>query len=398
MCKKLFAALLLVLSVTLCPAKSKDSHIKQTKKEINNHHFAAGINEEIKQIQKAREKDLDEYLNKMTIAEKVSQLFILNLEGKEKFYPIDRYNGKPYVPGGYLFFAYNLGDTPEAVKAFTDDIKNYCEEGGIIPPFLAVDEEGGWVQRLKKLAGKLPCQEDVASTMTISEAYAMYSEHARKMKAMGFHMNLSPVVEVLSDYNKEFLDGRSFGDKEKTAVFSIAEVNAYQNNGIACVLKHFPGNTNTDPHSGLPEITLSAEEMKEALEPFSRVVSIGPEGVLMSHARTSIIDQNIPACFSKTWVTEKLRKEMSFDGIIFSDDIFMAALSKNGYPPETACVKAVEAGIDVIMISEKRCLKSVKVLIKKAEEDPAFAARIDESCRRVLKYKMESGIWQNKKN
>ena len=362
-------------------------------KEINNHKFAASIHNEIKAVQKKNDAALDLFISRMSLEEKVSQMFIINLEGNSVFTPVDKLNGKPYVPGGYLFFSYNLAETPEKVRQFTDSIASFCEGQNIIPPFLAVDEEGGYVQRLRKLAGKIPGQEDVAKTMTVSEAYKMYSEHAVKMKEMGFHMNLSPVVEVLSDFNKEFLDGRSFGDSFNTTFYSIAEMNGYQNNGIACVLKHFPGNTNTDPHTGLPEITLSIEELETSLEPFNRVLSLGPKAVLMSHARTSVIDRDVPACFSKTWVTEKLRNQNGFEGIIFSDDIFMGALAQNGYPPETACVKAVEAGIDCIMISEKRFLKPAMVLVEKARNDAVFASRIDESVGRILKYKIEEGIF-----
>lgn len=380
---------------------------KQTAKEINNRKFALSVNEEIKAVHKDQDARLDQFMSQMSTAEKVSQLFIINLEGKETFRPIDRidvsylsgqYKGKTfsYVPGGYLFFSYNLAETPEKVKEFTDNIKAYFNDiTSLIPPFLAVDEEGGDVQRLRKLAGKLPSQMETAGSMSVPQAYEMYRDHAKKVKDMGFHMNLAPVVESLSEYNKGFLNDRSFGNTDETINYSIAAMNAYQNEGIACVLKHFPGNTNTDPHSGLPEITLSESEMEEALKTFERVVALGPKAVLMSHARTSLIDPDVPACFSKTWVTEKLRKEMGFEGIIFSDDIFMGALAKNGYPPETACVKAIEAGVDVIMISEKRFLSPAMVLVEKAESDPSFMARIDESCRRVLKYKIESGIIWN---
>lgn len=390
--KKVMLSLVCVALMGSVFGKAKVPSKKQTKREINNHKFASGLNAELKQYQKKKDSALDRYLSEMSLPEKVSQLFIINPEGKETFYPIDKFEGKPYVPGGYLFFSYNLADTPEGVKAFTDNIRDYCLERNIIPPFLAVDEEGGWTQRLRKLAGKIPAQMEVAESMSVSEAYEMYRNHGKKMKAMGFHMNLAPVVEILSDQNKGFLENRSFGDKEKSVTYSIAEMNAYQNLGIGCVLKHFPGNTNTDPHTGLPEITLSENELEESLAAFDRCISLGAKAVLMSHARTSAIDSEVPACFSSLWVTEKLRKEKGFDGIIFSDDIYMDALIKNGYPPEVSTVKAVEAGIDCIMISEKRCLKSAQVLIKRAESDPALAKRIDESCRRILKYKMEAGI------
>ncbi|MCF0242056.1 MAG: glycoside hydrolase family 3 protein, partial [Treponema sp.] len=209
-----------------------------SEKEKNNRKFALEIYKEVKTIQKENDEKFENYLSNLSLEEKVSQLFIINLEGNKTFRAIDVLDGKPYVPGGYLFFSYNLSETFEEVKSFTDDIKNYCVKNNIIPPFLAVDEEGGYVQRLRKLAGKIPSEEEVAETMTVAEAYELYSFHAEKMREMGFHINLAPVSEVLSDYNKDFLDNRSFGDAVKTEQYSIAALNAYQNNGISCVIKH----------------------------------------------------------------------------------------------------------------------------------------------------------------
>ena len=113
----------------------------------------------------------------------------------------------------------------------------------------------------------------------------------------------------------------------------------------------------------------------------------------MSHARTSCRDSKTPACLSKEWVTDVLRGQYGYDGIIFSDDIFMGALADNGFPPEKAAVLAIEAGIDCIMTSEKRFAKQARVLYQKAVSDPVFAARIDESVKRILSYKMKSGLF-----
>ena len=205
-------------------------------------------------------------------------------------------------------------------------------------------------------------------------------------------MNLAPVVEVCTPDNSDFLDGRSFGDAAQVLSYGTACINGYENNGIATVLKHFPGNTNTDPHTGLPEITLSEEDLKKSIESFHQLVQYQPAAVLMSHARTSAIDKGVPACLSKVWVTDILRNEYGYEGLIFSDDIFMGALADNGYPPELAAIRAVEAGIDCIMISEKRFAKAGKVLYQKAKEDAAFEAKIDQAVKRIIRYKLEAGL------
>lgn len=111
----------------------------------------------------------------------------------------------------------------------------------------------------------------------------------------------------------------------------------------------------------------------------------------MSHARVKGYDEKNPACLSEYWVTQVLRNDFGYNGIIFSDDIFMGALADNGYPPEVAVVTAIEAGIDCIMISEKRIESCVKILCDKAEQDKSFVAKIDEAVRRMLEYKMKIG-------
>ena len=372
---------------------------KQTKKEIKTHAAAAEVQTYINQIKTEREKKLKDYIESMPLEQKIAQLFIENLEGATSFRSyetVGEITGKadstPLVAGGYIFFSFNIAPDRTQMQTFTNSIRSYCNEYGIIQPYLCVDQEGGWVSRLKKLSPKLPSNEKVAENYDVSGAYQLYAEQAESMKELGFDMNLAPVVEVCTDDNIEFLDGRSFGDLSNVMNYGRACINAYENNGIATVLKHFPGNTNTDPHTGLPEITLSEKELLQSVESFRQLVQYNPVAVLMSHARTSAIDNGVPACLSKVWVTDILRKQYEYEGLIFSDDIFMGALADNGYPPEVAAIRAVEAGVDCIMISEKRFAKAGRVLYQRALEDHAFSKRIDEAVLRILKYKIKAGL------
>lgn len=375
---------------------------KQTKKEIINHQTQSNFNSYIIENQKIHQAKLIDYIKNMPLENKIAQLFIENLEGNTKFRTYENMKAitdkdddeeRPLVAGGYLFFSYNIADSVQAQKDFNNSINDFCRQNKIIPPYLAVDQEGGWVSRLKKLNTKLPSNQDVAKNNSIAQSYEIYREQALQMQSMGFHMNLAPVIEVCTPDNEDFLDGRSFGSFEQVLNYGRACVNAYENNQIATVVKHFPGNTNTDPHTGLPEIKLSEADLKESVRSFEEILKYNPSAILMSHARTSAIDPGVPACLSKVWVTDILRNTYKYQGIIFSDDIFMGALADNGYPPEKAALMAIDAGVDCIMISEKRFGKAARVIYKKAQEDSDFAKKIDQALLRILEYKEKAGLF-----
>lgn len=342
-----------------------------------------------------QEERLAEYVSAMPIEEKVRQIFLVNLEGNAEFHPVEFDGaGDALIPGGYLFFSYNIGDSFGQTAAFVRSVKDYARSAGAITPLAAVDQEGGYVSRLRGITDDLPSQERVAAEYGPDAAHRLYSAQAEQMARLGFDLNLAPVVEVLSSENADFLDTRSFGSKEQVLSYGAAAIRGYQEHGVAAVLKHFPGNSNTDSHTGLPEITLSAQELEEsAVSVFAELLRCRPEGVLMSHARTAAFDSAMPACLSEYWVQDVLRARLAYSGLILSDDIFMDALGKNGFPPDRAAVLALSAGVDMIMLSEKRFARSAEALVQHAQENPPFAARIDEAVSRVLSFKLRHGLF-----
>lgn len=372
---------------------------KQTKLEIKKHQQFSQFNSYVIQNQKENDEKLEKYFQNLTLEQKISQMFIENLEGCTKFRSYETVgkmnstnDDTPLVAGGYLFFSYNIAETREKQKQFIQTIYDYCDENNLIYPYLAVDQEGGYVNRLKQLNDKLPSNKEVSQNCTITQAYSLYSNQAVQMKDLGFHMNLAPVIEVETADNADFLDGRSYGTLQNVIDYGRTCVNAYENNNLATVIKHFPGNTNTDPHTGLPEITLAKEELEQSILSFKEILKYNPTAILMSHARTSAIDCNVPSCLSKVWVTDILRNEYNYEGIIFSDDIFMGALADNGYPPQKAVILAIQSGVDCIMISEKRFASSAKIVYEKAINDDDFLQRIDKASFRIIKYKYKNGL------
>lgn len=339
--------------------------------------------------------NLDSYFNKLNDEEKVFQLFLVNIEGNKTYRPVEFLeDGSAVVPGGVLLFSYNIGNTAEELVLFLDSINDYCLKNKITPPYVAVDQEGGDVNRLRGITSALPSCKKIAENNSAEDAKRIYANQARQMRLLGIHMNLAPVAEPLLDYNKDFLGSRSFGTIPESVVYGRLCVGAYEENGVASVVKHFPGNSNTDPHTGLPVISLSKEEFENNfLLPFAFILNAAePECILMSHAIVKGYDENTPACLSSFWIDEVLKNTMNYNGLVISDDIFMGALADNGFPPEVAVVKAIDAGVDVLMLSEKKFLNAARILIAESKRNPEFKNKIDAAVKRVLAFKNKYGL------
>ncbi|MDR1786305.1 MAG: hypothetical protein LBR23_07605, partial [Spirochaetaceae bacterium] len=349
-----------------------------------------------------REGALLALFSSLSETQKLSQLFLVNLEGNRAFRPVEfDSQGKAAIPGGYLLFSYNIADTAEGTAAFTASIRDYCADHGAVPPYLAIDHEGGTVNRLRNLPSggqkaPLPSARAVSARYSPEEAMKLYAAQGALLRSLGIQVNLGPVAEMVTSKNKDFLGTRSYGGLEEVLAYGGSAIQGFQDAGVASVVKHFPGNTNADPHTGLPVINVGGAALEsDYLAPFRRLLS-GPgqdaAGVLMSHAVVKGVDNDRPACLSRFWATSVLKRALHFKGLVVSDDLYMGALTKNGYPSEAAVVAAVDAGVDVLMISEKKFLPALGALRKRAGEDPLFAARLEESALKVLRFKADWGV------
>ena len=348
----------------------------------------------------AMDRAIDEYLHSLSELQRISQLFLVGVEGKTTYSAIEDsslvYEDKsesiePLVPGGVLLFSYNISSSVEDFIHYTDSIAHYCKNNNTPRPYIALDQEGGTVNRLRNITSPLPSCKRISDTLSPKQSFNLYDLQASQMRALGIDMNLAPVAEPLTDSNNFFLEDRSYGNVPKTSIYSLTVVNAFQKNRVGSVLKHFPGNTNADPHIGTSIISVTDSELQnEFINPFSFIINASsytfPQAILMSHACIASYDSDTPACLSHYWVTEVLKERLAYRGIVMSDDIFMGALAKNGLDPNTVAIKAIEAGVDVLMISEKRYASIVKTLLKKSSDDLNFTKRLEETERKVIKY------------
>lgn len=339
-----------------------------------------------------RKQIINEYLDSLSPMKRISQLFLLNIEGDKKYIPVEFYENEACVPGGVLLFSYNIANNPEQLIDYIYSINQYCLEHNLIPPYVSIDQEGGLVNRLRKINSYLPSNKKVAENLNLEQTEELYSLQALQLKSLGIHMNIAPVVECSFDSNKDFLDSRSFGDFSQNIIFSMKAIDAYEKNGIATVAKHFPGNTNIDPHSSLPELTDNNFILnKYYLFPFKMILSASPSSVLMSHARLKSFD-NKPACLSEKWISGILRNAFNYSGLVISDDIFMKALIDNGFTPEESVYLALNAGVDIIMLSEKKYLSIANLILEKSKTDLEFSKKLREAQIRVINFKIKHNI------
>ncbi|MGP1586737.1 MAG: glycoside hydrolase family 3 N-terminal domain-containing protein [Treponemataceae bacterium] len=345
-----------------------------------------------------------EYVCKMSNKEKIAQLFLLNLEGNSKFSNQTEYNGG-IAPGGYLLFSYNIAQSPQKMRFFTDSVRSYYADQKKIPPFLCIDHEGGDVNRLKTLVGNFLSQEKIAEYCTCQKAYELYLEQGKILKNLGIQVNLAPVIEEKTLDNSGFLENRSFGNFEQVVDYGTRCVNAYIDSSVMPVLKHFPGNTNDDPHFGLPKLNLSQKDFEMLILPFEKILKTSkyynhPLGIILSHVAVGEVYGDIPSCFSEKIVSGILKKRYGFKGLIFSDDIYMSALEKNGYSPEISAKLCILAGIDVIMMSTKKFTSIMTYLEQEQKQDFRLNNRITESCEKIIanKIKMRLISMKEKRN
>ena len=163
------------------------------------------------------ENAVADFLNNLSLEEKIGQMFLVTIGGTE-FYD-SYYSVEDFIaPGGYLLFSYNFIDGKQTID-FTSNVENWYSKNQFIKPYFSVDQEGGLVNRLREVASPLPSAHSIAKFLSVDLATTIYDLAAKQLSSLGIHVNLGPVIEILTEENKDFLDTRSFGDKERHFLF-----------------------------------------------------------------------------------------------------------------------------------------------------------------------------------
>lgn len=321
------------------------------------------------------------------LGSRVGQLFMCGMPGTtldEETKELIR----DYNPGGIILFARNI-EGPLQVARLCRDLQETAMEYHGTPLFLAVDQEGGRVARLREPFTSFPGNAAIgASDHPIEQAIEFGRVTAVEMKLVGLNMNLAPVMDVRRGEIEKHLDGRSFGeDPEQVGLLGKAVIRSLQAIGIMAVAKHFPGlgRASLDPHFHLPRIDIERGELSEInLPPFRAAIEAGVSGVMTSHAVYPALDRDLPATLSSSVLSTLLRTEVGFSGLVLTDDLEMGAIAAHWTVPEGAA-GAFAAGADILLICKEQTLvrQAAALVSERIASGQIPLRRLEESSERI---------------
>ena len=325
------------------------------------------------------------------ITQKIGRLFIGGIPGPELDTNTIRLI-KNYHLGGIILFSRNIED-PVQLARLCKDIQKVAMESSGYPLFLAIDQEGGRVARLKPPFSQFQGNAGIGESPNPEKSALQFaSTTAREMSLVGLNMNMAPVVDVAQEHMDSHLVGRSFSqDPFLVTKLGKIVINTLQQGGIMAVAKHFPGlgKSDLDPHLHLPTIHATFEEMESVhLAPFQGAIEANVSAIMSSHAVYPALEPGIPATLSEKIITNLLRKKMRFSGLIISDDLEMGAIAKERGLPEGAA-DAFAAGIDLLLIckSQSLLLDSIELIRDRILKGSILYERLERSLERINNYK-----------
>lgn len=341
---------------------------------------------EDKDIFKDYSEDALKALNKLTLEEKIGQMFLVRCPVEEALNSFLSMN-----PGGFILFGKDFADKTKEEVVY--NIKSY-QSSSKVPMLIGVDEEGGTVVRVS--SNPLLSDEKFKSPQELYEIGGMQEiendtiSKSKLLLNLGINLNLAPVADV-STNKTDFINQRSFGKSpEETSEYVKIVVNAMKASGISGTLKHFPGyGNNVDTHTGSAYDSRPYESfVSNDFLPFIVGIESGAESILISHNIIESMDKNLPASLSKN-IHAILRDELNFTGIIMTDDLSMGAIQEleGIQSPE---VISIQAGNDMIIATD--FITSYNSLLSAVKSGVISEKRIDTSVLRILKWKYYMNI------
>lgn len=345
------------------------------------------------------EQMVDQALEHMTLEQKIGQLFVvctdsLDFDAETKMTDKAAETLSAYQPGGVILFSFNLKD-PDQTRTFIEGMQNNSH----IPLFIAVDEEGGRVSRIANTEGmnttKFPSMSEIGAVGNPDLAGKVGETIGREIHDLGFNLDLAPVADIATNNTNTEIGDRSFGsDPEVVADMVAAMVKALQKTGVSATLKHFPGqgDTGEDTHRGYVNLDTNIDRLRDVeFVPFEAGIKAGADMVMVSHVAVSNITQNeVPASLSSLMVSDILRGELQFDGVIITDAMNMKVITKF-YDPAQAAMMAIDAGNDMVLMPDD-FVEAYNGLLEAVKDGDLSEKKIDNAVERILAVKIRRGI------
>ena len=352
--------------------------------------FQAAHSQTVPSFLKANPRWVDSVFNALTPDQRIAQLIMVaGFSNRSKSYE-DSLMAliQTYQIGGAVFFQGGPIRQARLVNRLQTVVK--------VPMLIAIDGEWGLGMRLDSTV-RFPYQMTLGAIQGRDDLiYKMGAAVARQSKRMGIHINFAPVADVNNNPNNPVINFRSFGeDKESVASKALAFMKGMQDNGLLTSLKHFPGHgdTGTDSHYDLPLISKNRQQLDELeLYPFRKLIDAGASGVMIAHLSIPALDStpNLPSTLSRRVVSDLLKNELGFGGLIFSDAMNMKGVMKY-FPSGIADRMGIEAGMDVLeyTLDIPRAIAEIKQAIA---DGRLLQTDIDARCRKVLAAKAWAGL------
>ena len=328
-------------------------------------------------------------MEQLTLEQKIAQMFIVSYQKESIDEQLESILS--LKPGGFILFKDNF-TTYENTLQLIETIKNSAD----IPMWIAVDQEGGRVQRLTPTeqlqATLIPSMAVLGKTKDTRLAYEVGTVISEELRVFDVNMDFAPVLDVVEDPNNQVIGDRSFGsDPNIVADMGISLGKGLEDHHVLAVYKHFPGHgaTITDSHYELPVITKSKEELYAVdLVPFQKAIDQGAKVMMIGHlAVPSLTGDDTPASLSKPVITDLLKTKMGFQGLVITDALNMKALTDH-YTEKQIYEMAISAGVDILLMPSdlERAITYVKESI---QEGIITEEQINQSVEKILKFKYQ---------
>jgi beta-N-acetylhexosaminidase len=318
----------------------------------------------------------------------IGQLLIAGFNGQQ-IPPELRSLAKEFGLGGVILFARNIGE-PEQLAEVCFDASRLVSD---LPPWVSVDQEGGRVARLKAPFTEWPPMATLGRSGDTQLAERFARALASELKAVGITLDYAPVLDVQTNPKNAVIGDRALAEKaQDVARLGVAIIRTLQAEGIAACGKHFPGHgdTSADSHHELPLVEHPPERLREVeFVPFKAAAEAGVATIMTAHVFVPSLDDKRPATLSRRVVTDLLRGELQYNGVILSDDLDMKAIAAE-YAVPTAAVLAIEAGCDGVLIcsgDHDTQAAALEALIHAVESDRLRLSRVEDALKRQQRAK-----------
>ena len=343
--------------------------------------------ESVAQSELSPEQKVDKLVANMSDADKVGQLLMIGIHGTT-LNDDAKFMLNEYRVGGIILFDRNM-ESKDQVKTLIADINKAGKSAGLTPLFLGIDQEGGAVARMNDKLIKVPPAEEVGK-MPVEQAVSLAKQSGAELKDLGFNINFAPVADLGLTY------GRSFSTNSDEVVrYAGAVGKAYDEAGLWYSYKHFPGigKTDVDLHADTSIVPVSKETLlSEDTKVFIDLIKQSKPNtytIMVSHAMYPQIDSDHPASLSKAIITDWLRKDLGYNGVVVTDDMDMGALA-NHYTFGDMAVQSILAGSDIFLVCHEyeHMQEAYNGLMKAVKDGRISKERLDESVKRILLMKM----------